>query len=75
MNWLDKIPTGALGVAAALMLLAPFNPEPHLVQKFKMLMDGTLNRPIDIFDVIWHLLPTILLGLKLIRIARSKPQD
>ena len=75
MNWLDKIPTGALSVAAVLMLLAPFNPEPHLVQKFNMLMDGSLSKPIDIFDVFWHLLPATLLGLKLFRNARSQTED
>lgn len=75
MNWLDKIPMGALSIAAVLMLLAPFTPEPHLVQKFNMLMDGSLSRPIDIFDVFWHLLPATLLGLKLIRNARSRSVD
>jgi hypothetical protein len=29
-----------------------------------MAMNGTLTRPIDIFDVIWHLLPTALLVWK-----------
>jgi len=67
MEWLDKIPTALLAVAAVFMLLAPFAPEPHLVEKFKMLMAGTLNRPIDIFDVFWHLAPSGLLALKLFR--------
>lgn len=72
MRWLDRISFGFLGVMAVLMLLAPFSPEPHLVEKYKMFMDGTLSRPIDIFDVFWHLLPSALLGLKLYRNAQSK---
>ncbi len=69
MEWLDKIPTGILVVAAILMLLAPFSPEPHLVEKYKMFMAGTLKKPLDIFDVFWHLFPSVLLIIKLIRNA------
>ena len=75
MNWLDNIPTGILAVAAVLMLFRPFTPEPHLVEKYKMFMDGTLSRPIDIFDVFWHLLPAALLAAKLIRAARAKSAE
>ncbi|MBT3239007.1 MAG: RND transporter [Rhodospirillaceae bacterium] len=67
MEWLDKIPTGILAIAAVFMLLAPFVPEPHLVEKFRMLMEGTLKKPIDIFDVFWHLAPSVLLALKFVR--------
>jgi len=67
MRWLDKIPTGLLIIAAIFMLLAPFAPAPHLVEKFAMLMDGTLQKPVDIFDVFWHLTPTALLAFKLYR--------
>ena len=69
MGWLEKIPTGILIAAAVLMLLAPFFPEPHLVEKFKMLMAGDLRKPLDFFDVFWHLFPSILLALKLVRNA------
>lgn len=67
MEWLDKTPLSLLIVAAIVMLLAPFSPEPHLVEKFKMLRAGTLTRPLDIFDVFWHLAPSALLALKLFR--------
>ncbi len=53
--------------AAVFMLLAPFTPEPHLLEKYRMLMAGTLRKPIDIFDVFWHLAPTALLIWKLFR--------
>jgi len=37
-----------------------------------MLMDGTLTKPIDIFDLFWHLLPDILLVLKVISDRSAK---
>ena len=49
------------------MLLAPFRPMPHVIEKLIMLKAGTLKRPIDIFDLFFHLLPTILLIIKAMR--------
>ena len=46
------------------MLLAPFRPMPHVLEKLIMLKNGTLTRPIDIFDLFFHLVPTIILALK-----------
>ena len=74
MRFLDRIPYVMLLVWAVFMSLAPFVPEPHLVEKVNMLMDGTLSKPIDIFDLFWHLLPDILLVLKLIRDYSKKPE-
>lgn len=68
MAWLDRIPLPPLLLIAVLMGLAPFAPEPHLWQKLKMLTHGELIRPIDIFDLVLHGGPLILLGLKLIRL-------
>ncbi len=65
MRWLDKIPYSLLIAATIFMLGAPFMPEPHLVEKARMLAEGQLTKPLDIFDVFWHLLPALLLGLKL----------
>jgi hypothetical protein len=45
--------------------LSPFVPEPHLVEKLRMLREGTLTRPLDIFDLFFHLAPAILLMFKL----------
>jgi hypothetical protein len=64
MPILKDIPYPLLIVAAILMALAPFSPEPHLVEKVRLLLKGNLRRPIDIFDLFFHLLPTLLLGLK-----------
>ena len=62
---LDKIPYSILIVAAIFMLLAPFRPMPHVLEKLIMLKNGLLTRPIDIFDLFYHLLPTLILLLKI----------
>ena len=73
MKWLDKIPLVPLLIIAVAMGLAPFHPEPHLLQKLKMLADGSLVKPIDIFDLAIHGLPALLLILKLLRMALGGP--
>jgi len=65
--FIDKIPYSILIVAAVLMILAPFKPMPHVLEKLIMLKNGTLTRPIDIFDLFYHLVPTIILALKIFR--------
>ena len=71
LTWLDKIPLSMLFLPALLLGLAPFVPEPHLWEKLKMLADGTLSRPIDIFDLLMHGTPVVLLAIKLIRGERN----
>jgi hypothetical protein len=67
LNHLDHIPYIVLVPLAVFLLLAPFAPEPHVVEKIRMLKAGTLKRPIDIFDLCFHLLPTLLLCAKGLR--------
>lgn len=62
---IDKIPLQTLVIIALTLGLAPFVPEPHVWEKLKMLVSGTLARPIDILDLLMHGLPLVLLGLKL----------
>lgn len=71
MHLIDRIPITFLVVLTLVMLGAPFTPEPHLVEKARMLAAGTLSRPIDIFDVFWHLLPAGLLAVRLARMRRN----
>lgn len=71
MKWLDSIPLGMLVVVAVLLGLAPFVPEPHLWEKLKMLAAGALVRPLDIFDLLMHSAPVLLLGAKLWRTMRK----
>lgn len=72
MHLIDRIPLWLLVLATAFMLGAPFSPEPHLVEKARMALAGTLRRPIDLFDVFWHLLPTVLLAIRIVRMRASK---
>ena len=70
-NWLDRINLATLAIPALFLALAPFVPEPHLWEKLKMLAAGTLVRPIDIFDLLMHGLPLVLLIIKLVRMRRQ----
>jgi hypothetical protein len=67
MAWLDRIPLVILVPLALLLGLAPFLPEPHLWEKLKMLAAGTLVKPIDIFDLLMHAAPLVLVVVKLAR--------
>jgi hypothetical protein len=67
LSHLDNLSYAILVPLALFLLLAPFVPEPHVVEKLKMLKAGTLKRPIDIFDLCFHLLPALLLCAKGIR--------
>ena len=69
MRILDKIPLTILLLAAATLGLAPFFPEPHLVEKLRMLGQGALVRPVDMFDLAMHAAPVVLLLAKLARMA------
>jgi len=72
MAWLDRIPVWVLVAIVLTLGLAPFVPEPHVWEKLKMLAAGTLSRPIDIFDLLYHGAPWVLLALKLVRMARRR---
>ena len=71
-NLLDKIQYPILIGMAAFMLLAPFTPMPHVLEKLIMLKSGTLTRPVDIFDLFFHLIPSVALVLKVYRQYRKK---
>ena len=67
MSILDKLPWTVVVILCLTLGLAPFTPEPHIVEKLRMLAAGTLTRPIDIFDLLFHAAPWIVLMLKAIR--------
>ncbi|MEZ4551745.1 MAG: hypothetical protein R2874_15065 [Desulfobacterales bacterium] len=48
--------------------LAPFKPEPHLVEKTRMLFQGDLVRPLDMVDLMFHAAAPLLLMVKIIRL-------
>jgi hypothetical protein len=68
MKWLDKIDLVSLLIPAVLLGLAPFSPEPHLIEKLRMLSQGILSRPIDIFDLFLH---GTLISLVIVKLARQ----
>lgn len=70
--FLDQIPLSLAIVACLTLGLAPFVPEPHIWEKLKMLIAGTLHKPMDIFDLLMHALPWLLLPGKLTRMALAK---
>ena len=67
LNFLDQIPYSVLIIITIVMLLIPFRPMPHVMEKLIMLKNGTLNQPIDILDLFYHTAPLILLIVKLTR--------
>jgi hypothetical protein len=72
LRWLDRIPLAVIVAIAVFLVLAPFVPEPHVWEKLKMFAAGTLVRPIDIFDLLWHASPLVLLAMKVWRVVRIR---
>ena len=70
MIWLDRIPLLWLVLLAGWLAVAPVVPEPHLIEKLRMLGQGTLVRPLDMFDLVLHTTPLLLLALRLWRMRR-----
>lgn len=64
MKLIDKLTWTRLLIIALMLGLAPFIPEPHLVEKLRMLFSGTLTKPLDIFDLLLHCAPLVLIIIK-----------
>ncbi|MDX1335127.1 MAG: RND transporter [Gammaproteobacteria bacterium] len=73
-NWIKRTPLALFILLALTLGLAPFAPEPHIVEKLRMLADGSLSRPIDIFDLVLHGTPWVLLVTKVIMQTKSKDE-
>lgn len=71
LSWLDRFPWIWLLLLAAWMAIAPLTPEPHLVEKLRLLVHGELVRPVDLFDFLMHATPLLLVALKLWRQLRA----
>ena len=65
-EFIKGLPYPILIIMSIFMAFAPFQPEPHLVEKVRMLSQGLLSKPLDMFDLLWHLLPSSLLLAKFI---------
>ena len=72
---LGKFPLSLLVVLCLTLGLAPFTPLPHLLEKLKMLVSGELVEPVDIFDLLLHGAPWMLLSLKLFFVVTTREQE
>jgi len=72
---LGKFPLALLVVLCLTLGLAPFTPLPHLLEKLKMLVSGELVEPVDIFDLLLHGAPWMLLSLKLFFVVTTREQE
>ena len=71
----DRLPLSILIVLCLTLGLAPFTPEPHLWEKLKMLASGELTELLDIFDLLLHGIPWLLLIIKLFFLSTGKPEE
>jgi len=62
---MKDLPWAVVVILCLTLGLAPFRP-PHILEKITMLLQGKLHRPIDIFDLLLHSLPWLLLVGKLL---------
>ena len=63
-KFLENLSFPVLIIFSVLLGMAPFGAQPHLLEKINMLMNGTLVKPLDIFDLLLHSAPIILLIIK-----------
>ena len=70
-EWIRKIPIIPLVMMSIVLGIAPFNGEPHLLEKLSMLGEGTLTKPLDIFDLFLHGTPSALLIIRLYLLATA----
>jgi hypothetical protein len=72
---IERIPLSLLIVMCLTLGLAPFTPEPHLWEKLRMLAAGELTAAIDIFDLLMHAAPWLLLIARLSLVSKSRAQQ
>ncbi len=71
----QRMPLSLLIVLCLTLGLAPFTPEPHLLEKLKMLASGELSELIDVFDLLLHGAPWLLLIMKLVLPLTGKSEQ
>lgn len=71
----QRMPLSLLIVLCLSLGLAPFTPEPHLLEKLKMLASGELSELIDVFDLLLHGAPWLLLIMKLVLPLTGKSEQ
>jgi hypothetical protein len=73
VKFFKKIPWVFLLPTAVFLGLAPFKPEPHLLEKLRMLSAGQLTRPVDVFDLLMHGGPLLLVMGKMLLGRNKRP--
>ena len=73
-RWLDSVSWVWVVLVCATLGLAPFNP-PHVVEKLAMLANGQLVRAIDVFDLLMHGAPWVVLVLKAVSSLKGRKGD
>lgn len=69
--WLEKTPWWMIAGAAIAFAIVPIG-ESHLLQKSRMFLSGTLQRPLDWLDLLLHSAPILLLVAKFVLILRRR---
>lgn len=72
LKMIDSVPLPIFITLSLFLGLAPFFPEPHLVEKIGMLQKGELTKAIDIFDLVLHATPWGLLLIKFALVVKSR---
>ncbi len=72
MRFIDRLSWGYIVLFCLTLGLAPFVPMPHVVEKLGMLLQGTLQRPIDVFDLFLHGSPWLVAVIKGVRVLTGR---
>ena len=72
MRFIDHLSWGYIALFCLTLGLAPFVPMPHVVEKLGMLLQGTLQRPIDVFDLFLHGSPWLVAAIKGVRVLTGR---
>ena len=72
IKFIDSVNLPIFIVLCLFLGLAPFFPVPHIVEKINMLVEGQLSKPLDLFDLVLHGTPWILLIVKLSLMLKGK---
>lgn len=76
MRWLQRLPLSLVILATLPLAVAPWpmKPEVHLWEKLVLLANGGLTNSTDIFDLVLHGIPAILLVAKVVLTLRARSQ-
>lgn len=69
---LDTLSFPVLIIMTLFLGSAPLSGQPHLLEKINMLLAWQLSKPLDIFDLVLHSAPIILLILKTVYYFKNK---